>query len=78
MADRSPPRVHSACPRREQHTKSFPLTPLSGLGKVLAGQRLACSTNRIQLVSLGSVAAGRPRRPVDLNDLLALRRQSAG
>ena len=61
----------------QQDAHRFPVAAARG-GEVVPGQGLAGGPDGVEVVGLGAVAAGRPGRPVDLDDPLAVLEQEGG
>ena len=62
----------------EQDAQRLPVAASPRLGEVLPGERFPGCACGVEPVGLGAVAAGRARRPVDLDYPLALLEQEAG
>ena len=62
----------------EQDAQRLPVAASPRLGEVLPGERFPGCACGVKPVGLGAVAAGRARRPVDLDYPLALLEQEAG
>jgi hypothetical protein len=67
-------------PRRvtRRDAPRFPLAAVVRLGEVVAGERLPGGAGGVEFVRLGTVAACRPLRPIDLDHPLALLEQIGG
>ena len=68
--DRPCPLDHRTLACHEQHAQRFAAAPTPRLREVLARKGLPRGSDRIELIALGPVAAGRPLRTVDLDDPL--------